>query len=649
MWLVIDGYEDEPAAFGVPPYIGFHIRYICGVLESHGIEYRYITIDQWRRGDRPNALKRSNGASGSTGSTDSTGGNAADIAADGQEITGCVLFAGAIVPGKYLRGAPISLRETEALLNSLPDDIPVRCGGWAIRGWRQQGWRPRRNRLFLSVQDTDATLHHYLAKNQWAHKRRTSEQWTAWAHAGARSRAISDHPDLTSQLTLPPFGGREMNPNRVNFGEAEEKVNRVKFGDGFDDKNRGPLTYEVEVYQGCVRYKQGCKFCIEPKKGVPIWRSPADVIEEVKIALDAGVRHVRLGGMTDTYSYMAEGVTTEEYPIPDPEPITQLLTGLREDERLQTLHVDNANPSIIAENLEPAAVITKMLVETLSDGAVLSFGLESADPAVHSANWLNCDIEQLKVAVRHINEYGRARGVRGLPKLLPGLNFIAGLNGETSASYEMNKTLLRDLRSEDLWLRRINIRQVEGEGFQEIPEVDFHSFKTWVRDEIDAPLLAEMLPIGTRLNGLRWESHGGRTRLPAHLGNEHRRPEIHGRAGITFGRQIGAYPILTGVPYLIPLEAESDVIVTGHGARSITGVEVGLDLGTVSQKQLEAIPGVGEKSAWKIITARARALRQNPDEPPFKSVVAAFDAVDLEMPELATSILTLEKQNDRNI
>ena len=31
-WLVIDGYEDEPAAFGVPNYLGFHIRYICGVL-----------------------------------------------------------------------------------------------------------------------------------------------------------------------------------------------------------------------------------------------------------------------------------------------------------------------------------------------------------------------------------------------------------------------------------------------------------------------------------------------------------------------------------------------------------------------------------------------------------------------------------------
>ena len=48
IWLVLDGYEDEPAAFRVPPYVGFHIRYLCGVLEQHGIEYHYMTIDQWR-------------------------------------------------------------------------------------------------------------------------------------------------------------------------------------------------------------------------------------------------------------------------------------------------------------------------------------------------------------------------------------------------------------------------------------------------------------------------------------------------------------------------------------------------------------------------------------------------------------------------
>ena len=205
----------------------------------------------------------------------------------------------------------------------------------------------------------------------------------------------------------------------------------------------GPLTYEVEVYQGCVRYKRGCRFCIEPKKGTPVWRTPDDVIAEVRLALDAGVRHVRLGGMTDTYTYLADGVGEMEYPRPNPEPIARLLHGLREDERLGVLHTDNGNPSIIAEHLEEAEEITKTLVATLSDGAVLSFGVESADPAVHEANWLNCDPAQLKAAVNLINRYGRERGARGLPKLLPGLNFIAGLNGETDATYGLNMDLLQ--------------------------------------------------------------------------------------------------------------------------------------------------------------------------------------------------------------
>ena len=77
-----------------------------------------------------------------------------------------------------------------------------------------------------------------------------------------------------------------------------------------------------------------------------------------------------------------------------------------------------------------------------------------------------------------------------------GLNFIAGLNGETSSTYQQNLSLLKDIRSEDLLLRRINIRQVEGSGFQEIVESDFAEFKQSVRDEIDAPLLEDLFPKG---------------------------------------------------------------------------------------------------------------------------------------------------------
>jgi len=303
---------------------------------------------------------------------------------------------------------------------------------------------------------------------------------------------------------------------------------------------------------------------------------------------------------------------------------------------LETLHVDNGNPSIIAENLEPATEITKTLVETLSDGSVLSFGLESADPTVHEANWLNCDSEQLKTAIRHVNHYGRDRGERGLPKLLPGLNFIAGLNGETTATYQMNKDLLHSIRNEGLWLRRINIRQVEGEGFQEIPSDSFADFKTWTRDNIDGPLLKELFPLGQKLSEVTWEAHDGRIRLPNHLNEEHRDPGIYGKAGITFGRQIGAYPILIGVPYQIPLETKSDIIVTGHGTRSITGIETNMNMQTINQKQLVAIPGIGEKSAWNLISARVKEARQ---ERRFDTVQSWFDAAGVELFDLAEQIL----------
>ncbi|MEE3082481.1 MAG: radical SAM protein [Candidatus Thermoplasmatota archaeon] len=566
-WLVLDGYEDEPAAFGVPPYVGFHVRYVCGVLESRGIDYEYITIDQWRLGVRP----------------------------DLTTLDGIVLIAGAVVPGKYLRGTPISFRETDELVRTLKNDIPFIAGGWAIRGWRQQGWQPLRKDLFLCVQDTDATLEHFLENGQFKHQRRTAEQWTKWAHAGALSKAVTNHPDID-----------------------------------------GPLTYEVEVYQGCVRYKRGCKFCIEPKKGVPLWRTPEDVMTEVSHALDSGVTHVRLGGMTDVYTYMAEGVVELEYPIPNPEPIAKLLHGLREDERLDTLHVDNANPSIIAENLEPSTEITKTLVETLSDGSVLSFGLESADPDVHEKNWLNCSPYQLKTAIELINKYGRVRGKRGLPTLLPGLNFIAGLNGETEKTYKMNKDLLKEIRNDGMWLRRINIRQVEGEGFQEIPSELFNEFKTWTRDTIDTPLLKELFPIGQMLSEVTWESHDSRTRLPIHLEKEHRDAMIHGRSGVTFGRQIGAYPILIGVPYHIPLESKSNILVTGHGARSITGVEVGLKLNSITQKQLEAIPGIGEKSAWKLISERVKKIRKGEM---YDTLEDWFQSASVEIPALTNQIM----------
>ena len=577
-WLVLDGYEDEPAAFGVPNYLGFHIRYICGVLESRGIPYTYMTIAQWRLYHKESL---------------SVPEARASLRGELSGLDGAVILAGAIVPGKYVRGTPISRKELDEVLSIIPSPSPVLCGGWAIRHWRYDGWTPLRSNLFCAVQDTDATLDHFISTGNWEHRKRTPEQWSRWALSGASSKAVTEHPDLITQ-----------------------------------DGRAGPLTYEIELYQGCVRFKRGCRFCIEPKKGLPLWRTENDVLSEITAALDSGVVNVRVGGATDIYTYKAEGVEDLEYPIPNPEPIAKVLHRAREDERLQILHVDNANPSIVAENLEPSTEITKTLVETLSDGAVLSFGLESADPEVHEQNWLNCDSEQLKTAIRHINEFGRKKGDRGLPKLLPGLNFIAGLKGETEESYQMNLQLLRTLSSEGLWLRRINIRQVEGQGFQEVPEKAFKEFKQEVRNEIDSPLLQEMLPTGAILRDVWWEAQDDRIRRPEQvLDSKYSDEDIRGKPGITFGRQIGAYPILVGVPYRIPLETSSDIMITGHGKRSITGVELGLDVNTATQHQLQAIPGISSKGAWRLLSARAREK-----EGFFSSTEEAFATAQLELP-----------------
>ena len=586
-WLVIDGYEDEPAAFGVPNYVGFHVRYICGVLEERAIEYTYMTVDQWRRSYK-SKLETSDGRS--------------SIRNEMKNLEGAIILAGAVVPGKYIRGTPISLREVDAILSSIPSIVPVLCGGWAIRHWRQSGWISPRKNLFCTVKDTDATLNHFLSTGIWSHTKRTSDQWSKWALKGAGSKAVTDHPDITSH------GGV-----------------------------RGPLIYEIELYQGCVRFKRGCKFCIEPKKGLPLWREESDVIKEINAAIDSGVVNVRIGGATDIYTYRAEGVEDLEYPIPNPEPISKVLNSARENESLEILHVDNANPSIIAQNIEPSTEITKQLVSNLSDGAVLSFGLESADPEVHHANWLNCDPLQLKTAIRHINEYGRERGPRGLPKLLPGLNFIAGLNGESRITYDLNLQLLRQIKSEGLWLRRINIRQVEGKGFQDIPETEFRSFKESVREEIDRPMLKEIAPVGTKLSAVWWESREGRIRLPEHvLDKKFTQPSIRGSPGVTFGRQIGAYPLLVGVPYAIPLETESDILVTSHGMRSISGIECGIDINSATRNQLEALPGIGAKSSWRIVSTRAIRIRNGQGH--FDSVEEAFSESELEMPPFASEV-----------
>ena len=105
------------------------------------------------------------------------------------------------------------------------------------------------------------------------------------------------------------------------------------------------------------------------------------------------------------------------------------------------------------------------------------------------------------------------------------------------------------------------------------------------------------------------------------------------------GRQIGAYPILIGVNYHIPLESMSNIIITGHGARSITGIETNLDPNLMTERQFSCIPGIGERGASQIVAKRAEKNRSSPELTPFNSLNDVFDSIDMEEPELASRIM----------
>ena len=170
--------------------------------------------------------------------------------------------------------------------------------------------------------------------------------------------------------------------------------------------------------------------------------------------------------------------------------------------------------------------------------------------------------------------------------MLPGLNFIIGLEGETSRTLEMNLAFLKQVMENNYLLRRINVRQVipvRREFKQTITHSQFIKFKEKVREEIDRPMLMRLVPVGTVLTGIFTEMVEG---------------------SVTFGRQIGSYPLLVGIPYRLPLSKLVDVVVVEWGYRSITAVEYPLDVNHCPLSALSSLPNIGRKRAIRLFNAR---------------------------------------------
>lgn len=547
---ILDGYTDEPSCLGVPPFIAPLPRYIFGAIKdaSKHSDINYVTIDEYRLGllgkDRRHIekLKKLN------------------------QSNLLIVIAGAIVPGKYLRGNPISLRETIECTSQFKG-IKLYGGACTRFGF---GDRAKINSVatlknsfdFVCPQDLDAAVYDYLTDNEPHERFRTGQEARVWSKLG--SAVVEQHPDF---------------PN--------------------------PLIVELEGGRGCVRYHAGgCSFCSETQFGKPQFRPPDDIINEAKCLNSLGVTNFRLGGLSDIFSYFAKGIGETETPKPNPNMVGKLLNGiLGAAPNINVLHLDNANPAVMAANISETKAILRTIIGTCTGGNVLSFGLESADPKVITDNNLNTNPLEVEEMVKLVNQYGAAISNTGLPKLLPGLNFVYGLRGESKNTFRLNFEFLKSIYDQGLLVRRINLRQViEPPGGAKSKynvnkyHKEFHRHKKMVREYIDKPMLERLLPENSVLKNVFTEQYKG---------------------NITFGRQIGTYPILVGIPYKVPLSIFNNVVITEHGFRSVTGFSSPFNINTASGRAFQAIPGIGRKRAIRLIKAR-----------PFREISEFWDALD---------------------
>lgn len=458
------------------------------------------------------------------------------------------VIAGSSVPGKYLRGRPASKREIVEICGKID---AVRILGGPMGAYFADEVLEDSFDL-IARKDIEAAVWEFASNEKMVDRRRSLEEFNRWSLTGAE--ICREHPD-----------------------------------------HGGPLIAEIQTYRGCVRAGSGgCKFCVEPGFGEVEFRSPDSVIMEAEALAESGVRKIRIGGQSCFISYMSEGAGRSETPKPSPGMIDHLLRGIREVANPEVMHLDNANPAVISEYPDESRRIMESIVKYCTSGNVLALGLESADPVVREANNLNSTPDQAMKAIEIMNEVGREIGTNGLPNLLPGINFLVGLEGETRRSFEFNIDFLKEVLRKDLLLRRINIRQVirsrEGYVGTKTNRRSFTKFKSWVGENANRPLLERMLPIGSVLRDVYLEVHDGNN---------------------TFGRQVGSYPLLVGMRYKADLDRFIDVAITSYGYRSVTGVEYPLDPNSASMAALSSIPGIGEKRAMRIVRHRPINSRED--------------------------------------
>ncbi len=517
--VLLDGYVDEPSCLGVPPYISPYIRYTYGALLHAGMKEEYIEyylVDKLRSNIQESFMELLK----------------ADL---------IVIIAGTTVPGKYMGGKPISVKEIMQVADKLK-------------------------------------LHNETGKNNLGPKILLGGPILLTLNKEVVSRlenCIDAFLDETGAIGLFEY----MNEKKLSQNEILENINQwAKTGAVLTTRhpNYPNLVCEIETYRGCLR-ADNCSFCSEFLKQVLYTRSSEDIAKEVESLYFSGNKYFRIGAQTDLFMYGA--IKENRILKPNPDIIQKLYTQIREKAPdLSVLHMDNANPATLSRFKHESKEIMKVITSHNTSGDTAAFGLESTDKKVLEANNIGTYPEETMEAIKLMNEIGGERE-GGLPKLLPGINLLHGLKKEDDETYQLNYEFLKSILDNGFLLRRINIRQViPVPGFEKvnINEYKFNQYKDKINKDINKPMLEKVFPLGTIITHVLIERIEG---------------------NLSYGRQLGTYPILIGIPGKHEPGCFVDVKIIDHGYRSITGLKYPFNINEASIEELKALPGIGKKRA----------------------------------------------------
>lgn len=448
--VILDCYTDEPSGYGVRPYVGTHQLHLSQALEASGTDHEYLTIDDLRYCRR--GVLEGPETDTSTLHTTTNRDRALDIVRGARLI---YIVMGCFVQYQYFSCDPPRAEEVFDFLKDTSAEL-----------------------ILFYVLGTRDGVSPAFAKSRLGTLISTIEHGNAYRFV-AEGRGSTPADDLTNpDYSLLARIGRVAPPLLAQL--------------------KSPVITEIETGTGCNT--PTCRFCIESVRAPRIqYRAPEDIIAQVGCFYDAGVRHFRLGRQPNFFHYAWQDVTAME----------RLLEGIRTRcPAIRMLHIDNVN---VVNVITPAGRRFAELIATYcTSGNVAPLGVESFDPEVRHATGIVGSTANVFQAIEVLNDIGARRGSDGLPVLLPGVNLIDGLPGETSTTHDLNLVNLRNILDRGLMTYRLFYREmtpaagVSMSGHSTPVSPFLRRFEDVVRAYV-MPMQDRVYPNGTVIDG-DWES-----------------------------------------------------------------------------------------------------------------------------------------------